>query len=80
MDPEDLVVVATFRTAAEAELAKEILDNEGIRAFLGNEMSANLMPYLSSDLVRITLQVSQKNADRARDMLTPPAPSNDRDA
>jgi len=80
MDPEDLVVVATFRTAAEAELAKEILDNEGIPAFLGNEMSANLMPYLSSDLVRITLQVSQKNADRARDMLTPPAPSNDRDA
>jgi len=80
MDPEDLVVVATFRTAAEAELAKEILDNEGIRAFLGNEMSANLMPYLSSELVRITLQVSQKNADRARDMLTPPAPSNDRDA
>ncbi len=51
MDAEDLVTVATFRTAAEAELAKEMLDNEGIVAFLGNEMSAGLMPYLTSELV-----------------------------
>ena len=78
MDAEDLVTVATFRTAAEAELAKEMLDNEGIVAFLGNEMSAGLMPYLTSELVQITLQVPERDAERARDILSPPADENQR--
>ena len=74
MDAEDLVVVATFRTVAEAELAKEMLDNEGISSFLGNEMATGLMPFLTSDLGGITLQVQQKNAVLAHDLLgTPPA-------
>ncbi|WP_394847779.1 DUF2007 domain-containing protein [Pendulispora brunnea] len=72
MDAEDLVVVASFRTAPEAELAKELLENEGISAFLGNEMAAGLMPFLTPDLGGITLQVQQKDVPRAREVLTPP--------
>ncbi|WP_394837268.1 DUF2007 domain-containing protein [Pendulispora rubella] len=71
MDAEDLVTVASFRTAPEAELAKELLENEGISAFLGNEMAAGLMPFLTPDLGGVTLQVQQKDAGRAREVLTP---------
>ena len=78
MDAEDLVTVATFRAAPEAELAKEMLDNEGISAFLVNEMSAGLMPFLTSELVPITLQVPQADAARARDILSPPADAKER--
>ncbi|WP_394822535.1 putative signal transducing protein [Pendulispora albinea] len=80
MDAEDLVVVATFGTVAEAELAKEILGNEGISAFLGNEMAAGLMPYLASGLGGITLQVQRQHAPRARGILAAPpdgAPAGD---
>jgi len=70
MEAEDLVVVATFRTVAEAELSKEILESEGVSAFLGNQMAAGLMPYLASGLGSITLQVQHQHAPRARDILT----------
>lgn len=72
MSTEDLVVVARFGTPAEAELAKEMLGNEGIVAFLGNELAVGVMPYLSSGLGGITLQVQDKDAARARALLTPP--------
>jgi len=72
MDAEDLVTVASFRTVPEAELAKELLENEGISSFLGNEMAAGLMPFLTPDLGGITLQVQQKDAPRARDVLAVP--------
>jgi hypothetical protein len=68
MDAQDLIVVARYGTTAEAELARELLDNEGIRAFLGNEMASGLMPYMG-DLGGVTLQVQVSDAPRAQELL-----------
>jgi len=71
-DPDELVTVATFQTPVEAELAKERLELEGITAFLKNEMAVGVMPYLGSALGGIELQVPERDAAAAREILEPP--------
>jgi len=72
-DPNDLVTVAKFQTPAEAELAKERLEAEGIPVFLKNEMAVGVMPYLGSALGGIELQVPERDTATARDLLEPPS-------
>ena len=43
----DLVTVATFRDVPEAELARERLELEGIRAFVLDAQTAGVMPYVT---------------------------------
>jgi hypothetical protein len=65
---DELVTVATFPDVAEAELAKERLELEGVRAFVIGAQTAGVMPYLaSSNGVRV--QVEPKDRERAREIL-----------
>jgi hypothetical protein len=66
-----LVTVATFADVAEAELAKERLALEGIRAFVIDAQTAGVMPYLTSATAGVRLQVEPKDADTAREILGP---------
>jgi hypothetical protein len=66
---ETLVTVATFSTPVEAEMARVRLERLGIPAFLGNAIAVGVMPYLGNDLGGISLQVLEKDAEQARELL-----------
>jgi hypothetical protein len=65
----DLVTVAAFLDTAEAELAKERLELEGIEAFVIGAQTAGVMPFLTGPTGGVRLQVSPRDADRAREIL-----------
>jgi hypothetical protein len=65
----DLVTVATFPDASEAQLAKERLELEGIRAFVIGAQVAGVMPYLAGGAAGVRVQVDPKDAGRAREIL-----------
>lgn len=65
----DLVSVATFPDLPEAELAKERLENEGIKAFVLHGATAGVMPFLTSGEGGIHVQVATADAARAREIL-----------
>lgn len=66
---ETLVTVATFNTPVEAEMARVRLERIGIPAYLGNSIAVGVMPYLGNDLGGISLQVLEKDAEQARELL-----------
>ncbi len=66
---DDLVTVASFPDVAEAELAKERLELEGIRAFVIDAQAAGVMPYLASATGGVRVQVEPKDAATAKEIL-----------
>ncbi len=64
----DLVTVATFTDLPEAELARERLELEGIRAFVLDAQTAGVMPYVTGS-TGIRLQVEPQEAERAKEIL-----------
>jgi hypothetical protein len=69
MDPaDDLITVATFANTAEAELAKERLELEGVSAFVVGGVTAHVMPFLSHGGA-VVLQVATEDLDQAREIL-----------
>jgi hypothetical protein len=66
---DDLVTVASFPDVAEAELAKERLEIEGIRAFVVGAQTAGVMPYLVNASGGVRVQVGPKDVERAREIL-----------
>jgi len=66
---DELVTVATFPDVAEAELAKERLELEGIRAFVIDAQAAGVMPYLAGAMGGVRVQVEPKDVERAREIL-----------
>ncbi len=69
MDPLDLVTVARFPDAPEADLARERLALEGIRAFVLDELGDAVMPFMIASTGGIRLQVAPEDAERAREIL-----------
>ncbi len=69
---QQLTTIATYRSAFEAHAAKNLLEENGIPAFLADENFLNLnyaMP------VTAKLQVSAADADRAKELLPRPRQS-----
>jgi hypothetical protein len=65
---DELVTVVTFPDVAEAELAKERLESEGIRAFVLDAQTGGVMPFLAqSNGVRV--QVASEDLQRAKEVL-----------
>lgn len=62
-----LVTLTTFRTAQDAHLAKAVLEDEGVPAFLGDENVTSIAPYVSP--MGVKLQVAAKDVDRAEGIL-----------
>ncbi len=66
---DELVTVATYPDVAEAQLAKERLELEGIRAFVADAQTAGVMPFLASATGGVRVQVDHKDRARAREIL-----------
>ena len=66
---DELVTVATFSDVAEAELAKERLELEGILAFVIDAQAAGVMPYLAGAMGGERVPVEPKNVERAKEIL-----------
>ena len=57
-----LVTLTTFRNAHDAQLAKAVLADEGVPAFLGDENVTSIAPYTSP--MGVKLQVASEDAER----------------
>ncbi|HEY9604847.1 MAG TPA: DUF2007 domain-containing protein [Allocoleopsis sp.] len=68
MTPE-IVTVATFADAIEAELAQQLLEAEDIIAFVNDEATVNLAWYLTIAVGWIKLQVLPQDAEAALSIL-----------
>jgi len=66
---DELVTVATFNDVPEAQLARERLELEGIRAFVLDALSEGVMPFLTPSTGGIRLQVEPKDVERAKEIL-----------
>src|SRR5207249_616655 len=66
---DDLVTVATFRTAPEAELAKTALDAEGIEAFVADAETVTMDWLLGIAVGDVKVQVARSVAAQAREYL-----------
>jgi hypothetical protein len=62
---DDLVTIATFRFATEAEAARMLLEGEGIRAFLADAEVINMDWLIASAVGDVKLQVLAQDAERA---------------
>jgi hypothetical protein len=66
---DELVTVAAYPDVAEAQLAKERLELEGIRAFVLDAQTGGVMPFLASSTGGIRVQVDARDRTRAREIL-----------
>ena len=66
---DELVTVAAFPDVAEAELARERLELEGIQAFVADSQTVGTMPFLANATGGVRVQVDPRDADRAREIL-----------
>jgi membrane protease YdiL (CAAX protease family) len=66
---ESLVTVATFDFRTDAEVAKLLLEQNGIQAFLGDDNLVGLNWLLSNALGGVKLQVAAAEAERAGEIL-----------
>jgi len=64
---DKLVTIAEFADYIEAEMAKQLLDDYGIKSVVTEENTANLYPI--SSVAGPELQVLEKDAERAREIL-----------
>ncbi len=69
MNDEDLVTVAAFADVAEAELAKERLELEGVLAFVADAQTSGVMPFLTSATGGVRVQVKQEDVEKAKEIL-----------
>lgn len=68
MVPE-LITIEKFDDNFEADLAKALLEENGINAFLTNELVFSMVPGILPDKFYIELQVSDSDEARAREIL-----------
>jgi hypothetical protein len=66
---DELLTVTSYPDVAEAELARERLELEGIRAFVVDGQTAGVMPYLTSSTGGVRVQVQPQDFERAREIL-----------
>ena len=64
---DKLVTIAEFADYIEAEMAKQLLDDYGIKSVVTEGNAANLYPI--SGVAGPELQVLEKDAERAREIL-----------
>ena len=66
---DDLVTAASFADSAEAELARQRLELEGVQAFVIGAQTAGVMPFLTGPTGGVRLQVAPGDVERAREVL-----------
>jgi hypothetical protein len=71
--PDDWLTVATFANTAEAELARERLKNEGVEAVVVEGITGGVLPFMGATMGGVRLQVQHRDANKAKEILAPPA-------
>ncbi len=67
---DQFVTVMTFNRSFEAQLAKNLLENEGIESMLAGELTADVLPFgQAGGSDQIALQVREDDAQRAAGLL-----------
>lgn len=64
----DLVTIAAYPTTAQAHLAKNLLESEGIPAFLADEAMGDML-HLASPAGAAKLQVATEHVEAARRLI-----------
>lgn len=64
----DIVTLATYSDAVQAELAKVFLESEDIECFIADS-NAGSMQFMGAVSVGVRIQVSAEDQDRARELL-----------
>jgi ribosomal protein L40E len=64
-----LKTIATFATAAEAHIARNVLESEGIAAYLDFTNIAGALGLSGSIMCEVKLQVAEADQERARELL-----------
>ena len=67
-----LVVVQTYGSRAEADLAKGALESAGIRAMIQADTAGGMREHLAWSGAGFHILVREEDATAARDVLTPP--------
>ncbi len=67
---EGVVILASYPTAAEAEVAASMLRSMGIEVSVINEISSIMLPYIKDNLVR--LLVAEEDFEKAQALLNAP--------
>lgn len=66
--PDDITVIRTFSNEMDAEMARQMLRNAGIEAFVFKDDAGGMEPYLQlTNSVRLV--VSKENANRAYEVI-----------
>jgi hypothetical protein len=73
MQDAKLVVVQSYGSRPEAELAKGVLEDAGIQAMVQADTAGRMREHLAWSGAGFQILVREKDATVARDMLTPPA-------
>jgi hypothetical protein len=66
---DDLVTVITFPDVPEAELARERLELEGIRAFVLSAQTTGVMPFLTASYGGVHVKVAPADLAKAKEIL-----------
>jgi len=72
LDDRPLVPIATYENLSEAEVAKSLLDAEGIDVVIKDQPLASLLPPIALANGGLTLLVAEDDAEEARGVLTNP--------
>ncbi len=66
--PDDITVIRTFSNEMDAEMARQMLRNAGVEAFVFKDDAGGMEPYLQlTNSVRLV--VSKENAGRAYEVI-----------
>jgi orotate phosphoribosyltransferase len=65
----NLVIIASYNSLFEAELAKSFLDENNIEAFIVNEYMGSILPSVNFDQGDLSIQVAEQDAEMAAHLL-----------
>ncbi|HEY4234803.1 MAG TPA: hypothetical protein VGM76_15320 [Lacipirellulaceae bacterium] len=69
MRDDELVTLATYRTVPEAAITLNVLEANGIKAFLANATTATMAPHLSMPF-EVRLQIAARDIGKAQELLS----------
>lgn len=69
MDKSKVVIIKSFPTAGEALIYKSLLESGSVECELINETVSDVLP-LQNELMNVKLAVAEKDAEKAREILS----------
>ena len=69
MDKSKVVIIKSFPTAGEALIYNSLLESGGVECELINETVSDVLP-LQNELMNVKLAVAEKDAEKAREILS----------